>query len=126
MGCTKTTHAMTEIRIKIDAILVKMMDIKKPQRDFLTHTLLLFMSIRNRINFLSLERHSPGIYKESTYRNQFETYFDFAQYNTILAKTYGSGHFIIGFDPSYIRKSGKKTAQTGKYWSGCSQRCEWG
>ena len=117
---------MTEIRNSIAAILGKMIGVKKPQRDFLVHTLILFLSIRSRINFLSLERHSKGVYKESTYRNQFEAYFDFAQFNTLVAQEYGSGHFVIGFDPSYIRKSGKQTEQTGKYWSGCSQRKEWG
>jgi len=103
-----------------------MVEVKKPQRDFLVHTLILFLSIRNRINFLGLERHSKGYYTESTYRNQFEEFFDFAGFNTQLAQEYGSGHYIIGFDPSYIRKSGKETEQIGKYWSGCSQRVEWG
>lgn len=117
---------MTFIEISITSILSKMLGIKKPQRDFLVHTLVLFLSIRSRINFLQLARHSPGIYQESTYRNQFEQYFDFAQFNTLLAQEHGSGHFVNGFDPSYIRKNGKHTAQAGKYWSGCSKRVEWG
>lgn len=117
---------MTELSTTIRAILGKMVDIKKPQRDFLCHTLVLFLSIRSRMTFLNLERHSKGTYTESTYRNQFSQFFDFATFNTHLAQTYGSGHFVIGFDPSYIRKSGKHTAQIGKYWSGCSQRAEWG
>jgi hypothetical protein len=117
---------MTELRTTITAILSKMCEVKKPQRDFLVHTLILFLSIRSRINFLGLERHSKGCYTESTYRNQFEEFFDFAEFNTQLAKEHGSGHFIIGFDPSYIRKSGKSTEQVGKYWSGCSQQMEWG
>jgi hypothetical protein len=117
---------MTELKTTITAILDKMSEVKKPQRDFLIRTLILFLSIRGRINFLQLARHSEGEYVESTYRGQFEQFFDFAQFNTHLTKTYGSGHFIIGFDPSYIRKSGHKTPQTGKYWSGCSSRREWG
>ena len=117
---------MTEIRTTITAILEKIVDIKKPQRDFLCHVLVLFLSIRSRINFSSLERHSKGVYTESTYRNQFDQFFDFAQFNRQLIQMYGSGHFVLGFDPSYIRKSGKHTAQIGKYWSGCSQRTEWG
>lgn len=117
---------MTALKTTITAILAKMPEVKKPQRDFLIHTLILFLSIRSRINFLQLERHSEGEYRESTYRNHFEQFFDFAQFNTHLTKTYGSGHFIIGFDPSYIRKSGKHTDQVGKYWSGCTSRREWG
>lgn len=117
---------MTEIRTTISAILAPMVELKKPQRDFLVHTLILFLSIRTRINFSSLERHSVGEYRESTCRNQFEQFFDFASFNTRLAQLHGSGYFVIGFDPSYIRKSGKHTAQVGRYWSGCSQRCEWG
>ena len=95
---------MTEIKTTITAILAilaKMCEVKKPQRDFLVHTLILFLSIRSRINFLSLERHSKGVYKENTYRNQFESYFDFAEFNTPIAQEYGSGHFVIGFDPAY-------------------------
>lgn len=59
------------------AILAKMFEVKKPQRDYLVQSLILFLSIRRWINFLGLERHSKGVYKESRYSNQFEDHFDF-------------------------------------------------
>ena len=116
---------MTELRATITTILKKMNGITKSRRDFLTHTLILFLSIRSRLNFLQLARHS-NTYVESSFRLNFEQFFDFADFNTLLAKEYGSGHFVNAFDPSYIRKSGKHTAHIGKFWSGCSQRMEKG
>ena len=102
-----------------------MTGLNKSRKDFLTHTMILFLSIRSRLNFLQLARHS-NTYVESSFRLHFEQFFDFADFNTLLVKEYGSGHFINAFDPSYIRKSGKHTPHIGKYWSGCSQRMEKG
>ncbi|MBN2898502.1 MAG: transposase, partial [Clostridia bacterium] len=48
------------------------------------------------------------------------------EFNTNLTIQHGSGHYIIAFDPSYIRKSGKKTPGLGRYWSGCAQASKWG
>jgi hypothetical protein len=109
----------------IAAILRPMNGINKSRRDFFTHTIILFLSIQSRLNFLNLARHSNE-YSELTFRLQFEQFFDFASFNAELIKTHGSGHFVIGFDPSYIRKSGKFTPNTGKFWSGCLRRAEWG
>jgi hypothetical protein len=33
---------------------------------------------------------------------------------------------VVAFDPSYIKKSGKKTFGLGMYWSGCSAKAKWG
>lgn len=33
---------------------------------------------------------------------------------------------IVAFDPSYIKKSGKKTFGLGMYWSGCAGKAKWG
>ena len=60
---------MTALKTTITAILEKMSEVKKPQRDFLTPALILFLSIRSGINFLQLERHSEGEYGESPYRS---------------------------------------------------------
>ncbi|NJO02701.1 MAG: transposase [Bacteroidia bacterium] len=109
----------------IDTILSKMPDLNKARRKFIGHCLLMFLRIGVRINFLSLARHSAN-YVESSYRNHFEDYFDFSTFNTELVLGTGSGHYVIGLDMTYIRKSGKETQGVGKYWSGCSGKAEWG
>ncbi|PWA10539.1 hypothetical protein FNW52_18635 [Flavobacterium sp. ZT3R18] len=35
-------------------------------------------------------------------------------------------NIIIGFDPSYLSKSGKKTHRVGYYWSGVAGKAKWG
>lgn len=116
---------MTDHKATITTILKKIDRVNKSRRDFFTHTLILFLSIRSRINFLQLGRYSNR-YCESTFRLQFEQFFDFMDFNIKLAQEHGSGHFIIAFDPSYIGKSGRNMPNTGKFWSGCSSRMEWG
>jgi hypothetical protein len=55
---------------------------------------------------------------EKTYRYHFEKEFDWAGFNRQLIKDYCSEELIIGFDPSYISKSGKHTPGLGYYYSG--------
>lgn len=102
----------------------KLQNINQWRRTFLVETLILFMSIRGRINFLQLARY--GKYKEQRYRQQFEKPFDFLAFNRELVLSQGSGKFAIAFDPSYVSKSGKKTPGVGWYWSGCANRAKWG
>jgi len=116
---------MIAIKIIIDTILSKMLCLSKPKLDFMPICLQLYLSILGRINFLQLSRHSRA-YVESTYRNQFEAYFDFSSFNTELVLGQGSGHYILALDMTYMSKSGWATAGIGKYWSGSSGRAEWG
>jgi hypothetical protein len=67
------------------------------------------------MNFYQFGRY--GNYGEQRYRQQFEKQFNFIGFNIELTKTYGSGNFAIGFDPSYISKSGKNTPGLSKFWS---------
>lgn len=94
------------------------------RKDFLSEVFILFLCIKGRINFAQLERY--GLFTEQRYRQQFEKPFDFMDFNTNLVTQHGSGHYIIAFDPSYIRKSGKKTPGLGCFWSGCAQASKWG
>ncbi|MEM8780834.1 MAG: transposase [Cyanobacteria bacterium P01_G01_bin.49] len=55
---------------------------------------------------------------EKTYRYHFEKDFDWADFNGQLIKEYCSQELIIGFDPSYISKSGKHTPGLGYFYSG--------
>lgn len=52
--------------------------------------------------------------------------FEFLAFNSAIVQTHCSENKVIAFDPSYIPKSGKKTAGTGYFWSGCSSRALWG
>ena len=108
----------------IISMLTKRTDINKWRKDFLTEIFMLFLSIKGRINFLQLARY--GQFGEQRYRQQFEKPFDFMEFNKELAISYGSGRYVIAFDPSYISKSGKKTPGLGRYWSGCAQASKWG
>lgn len=116
---------MTELTNSILTIIRGTAQLSKPRKKFFTHILCLFLSISGRINFLRLSRHSDN-YVESSFGLHFEEYFDFPQFNKELIMQHGSGHYVLAFDPTYIRKSGKATAGAGKYWSGSAQRSRWG
>src|SRR5690606_11115973 len=85
---------------------------------------ILFLSIRGRINFQQLERYGKN--SEQRYRMQFETPFDFLGCNSRLVKQHGSGQYIIALDPSFIAKSGKKTPGICYFWSGQAARTKRG
>jgi hypothetical protein len=82
------------------------------------------LSIKGKINFLQLERYGENC--EQTFRNHFHEDFEFLKFNSALVKEYCSTRTVIGFDPSYIPKSGKKTEGVGKFWSGCAGAPKWG
>ena len=71
-----------------------------------------------------MERYSN--FCEQSFRQQFDKWFDFLKFNSALVSKYCSRRTVIGFDPSYIPKSGKKTCGTGMYWSGCAGSAKWG
>lgn len=109
----------------IDAIVAKAIDLTKSRRQFLSHILMLFLSVRHRINFLQLARHSDQ-YCEHSMRLHFEEYIDLATINQRLIQDHGSGHFILALDASYLPKSGRKTPGLGQFWSGSAQQALWG
>lgn len=108
-----------------DAIVAKATGLSKCRRQFLSHVLMLFMSIRYRINFSQLARHSDQ-YCDRSLRLHFERFIDFADLNQQLIHQHGSGHFVMSLDPTYLPKSGRKTPGLGRYWSGCAQKALWG
>lgn len=67
-----------------------------------------------------------GIYNESTYRSNAGKPHNLAAFNMELIRENLGSEIIWAFDPSYIRKSGKKTAHVGKFWSGCAGAVKWG
>ena len=109
----------------IEAIVAKATDLSKRRRHFLSHILMLFLSVRHRINFLHLSRHS-GQYCEHSMRLHFEQFLDFAALNQPLIHEYGSGHFLLALDATYLPKSGKATPGLGQFWSGSAGQALWG
>lgn len=109
----------------LTTIVANLPDLTKPRRQFIHHILMLFLSVRHRINFLQLARHSDQ-YAENTMRLHFENYLDFATMNQHLIQQHGSGHYVLALDASYLPKSGKATPGLGKYWSGTAGQALWG
>lgn len=107
------------------AIVASAPDLTKRRRQFISHMLLLFLSVRSRINFLQLARHSEQ-YCEHAMRLNFEQYADLATMNRHLIEQHGSGHYVLALDATWLPKSGKATPGVGKYWSGTAQKALWG
>lgn len=82
------------------------------------------LSIKGKINFLQLSRHSE--YSEQYFRINSENGFNFQDFNFTLISSFDIKECIIAFDPSYIPKSGKSTFGTGYFWSGCAKKNKWG
>ena len=85
--------AFTSGRSLIGTILSKMNNIGKVRYNFLLHILMMYLSMRGRINFLQLGRY--GHRDEHTYRNQFNEEFDWAQFNRLMVTDYCSDEMIL-------------------------------
>ena len=97
--------------------------LSRSRKRFVKNALIAFLSIKGRINFLQLGRF--GAYCESTNRVNFEENFNFLEFNKILISEVAE-NVIIGFDPSYLSKSGKETPGVGYFWSGVANQTKWG
>lgn len=116
----KTTDAFAQGVNLIETIIEKMDGLNEWRRRFISDVLMLFLTVRGRVNFLQLGRY--GQYDESTYRNGFEKDFDFLSFNQHLIENQCGTERILGFDPSYISKSGKRTPGLGYFYSGVAGR----
>jgi len=103
----------------INAIIAKIGKTTKPRQKFIRHILILYMGLRGKYNFINMSRY--GLYTEQTYRNQMNKPFDWSGFNMNLIQQHCSDELILAFDPSYMPKSGKKTAHVGRFWSGKDQ-----
>jgi hypothetical protein len=97
--------------------------LNKKRKKFVKNVLISFLSIKGRINFLQLERYGENC--EQSYRDAFHKEFDFFEFNKQLVSKISSA-VIIGFDPSYLSKSGMKTYGVGYFWSGVAGKAKWG
>ena len=119
-----TNFCPMSIEILTTRILNKISGIDKRRRDFIIHLFTLWLSIRGRYNYINLARY--GKYREETYRNNSGRSFPFLAFNRKLVQAYLSTDYMIAFDPAHVSKSGKHTAGTGYYYSGCAGREKWG
>ncbi len=98
--------------------------LKEARKQFIINTLMCFLSIKGRINFLQLSRFSK--FCEQYFRINFENRFNFQNFNLTLIAGQMIKECNVAFDPSYIPKSGKQTFGIGRYWSGCAKQAKWG
>lgn len=106
------------------AILARMSDTNKWQRRFLNQLFHLWLGIRGRITFLNMSRQ--GDFTETTYHNQFHRGLNWLEFSSLLVAEHCLSERILVFDPSHLSKSGKHTPGVGYFWSGKSNRVEWG
>lgn len=111
-----TQDAFTRGINLIEAILQKMNGLSVRRIKAIREILMLFLSFRGRINFEQMGRQ--GDLSEKSYRLHFEKAFDWVTFNKELISSTCSNELCIGFDPSYISKSGKHTPGLGYYFSG--------
>ena len=90
--------------------------INKWQKKFFIEVTILYMTIKDKINFTQMGRYSTS--PEVRFRNMFRKVFDFARFNSIFIREHCSDELLIGFDPSFVSKSGKHTPHVGYFYSG--------
>ena len=109
-------NASNKSKTLISTILSKMDNLAKFQSNFIISVMLLYLSLRGRYTFSGLSRY--GEYCEKSYRLHFEEGFDFLAFNKELILANLANERILAFDPSYLPKSGTKTPNVDKFWSG--------
>ena len=99
--------------------------LNKSFKSFLMETLILYMVIPGRINFLQLGRYGKSC--EQRFRQNFSKDFDWLEFNLSLSDRILTGNRkAIAIDPSYISKSGKQTPWIGYFWSGTAGQAKRG
>jgi hypothetical protein len=104
----------------VSATLDKITGITLPKRKFIFHIVELWLSMNCRYVFTNMERW--GGMTEKSYRRWFNRVFDWFGFNYEVVKEHCGKEIIAVFDPSYIKKSGKRTFGLGMFWSGVRQK----
>jgi hypothetical protein len=94
--------------------------VKKPVAKFFMHIMELWFGMHCRYTFSNMARWRTM--SEKSYRNGFSRLFDWFGFNFQLMGQNCGKEILAVFDPSYIKKSGKKTYGLGKFWSGTRQK----
>ena len=110
----------------INSILNKMVKICKPQRNFFIGMLTALLSARGKANFRNMSRYSE--FTEKTFSRNYAKPFNFAEFNqqALSLVTSLKSVLIAAFDPSFIKKSGKKTYGKDYFWNGSASKAEKG
>ena len=99
--------------------------LNKSFKSFLMETLILYLVIPGRINFLQLGRYGKSC--EQRFRQNFSKDFDWLEFNLSLSDRVLTGdRKAIAIDPSYISKSGNNTPWIGYFWSGAAGQAKRG
>ena len=116
----KPSTPFSEVKNFIQAKLSLVSKLSAIQRKFMCNLFITFYTIPFKINFLMMGRFSN--YDEKTYRNHFDSDLDLIPFfhQTLLGKK--GSELLFAFDPSFIKKSGKKTEGLHKFWDGKSQQ----
>lgn len=93
---------------------------------FIYNCVVTIVSIRGRVNFLQLKRHSS--LNEKTYRNNFSKEVDWIGINdeVALRELPDDTHRVVVIDPAHISKAGKCTPGIARYWSGAAGQAKSG
>ena len=102
----------------VSAILRKMPVVGKVQEKFLIHIFTLFLSLKSRYTISNFNRY--GGHSEGFYHQNLRKTFDYEKFNGILIKETAGCERFIGYDSSFLTKSGKNTPGLGRFWSGCA------
>lgn len=103
-----------------EATLSKVTKVSKPVAKFIVHVLELWLSMNCRYVFTNMQRW--GVRVEKSYREMFGKCFDWFSFNYQLAVRYCGREIICVFDPTFIKKSGRKTYGLGTFWSGTASK----
>jgi DDE superfamily endonuclease len=101
----------------VSATLSKVKEVSGPVRKFILHIIPLWLSMNCRYVFMNLGRW--GGRSEKSYRNMFAKTFEWFSFNLQVVKAcFGKKKLIAVFDPTFLKKSGKKTHAVGRFYSG--------
>lgn len=98
--------------------------ITKSFQTFFIETMILYLSIQKRINFMQMSRFGDSC--ESRFRQNFQREFDWVGYNSGFTSHMRGHRIALSIDPSYIDKSGRHTPGVGYFWSGCAGAAKYG
>ena len=109
----------------VQTTLSKVKELSQPVRNFILHILPLWLSLNCRYVFMNMQRW--GGRNEKSYRRMFSKTINWFAFNLEVVKACLAKKKVIAvFDPSYLKKSGKKTYGLAKFYSGTAGRAQKG
>lgn len=120
IGILCMLYSKSNARQVCEAALGKITERRGPVRKFILHIFPLWLSMNCRMTFMNMQRW--GGRSEQSYREMFKKDFDWFGFNCELVKSSFKGEMIGIFDPSFIKKAGKKTDGRGLFYSGTAGR----